>query len=77
MTCATHWNIVPKALPAIAQDWKVRLHEKELEKAVAILREKFATMDSFAYASGGISCPTQRGGSRAPLPSRLRACQKF
>ena len=37
----------PGGMEALASDWKARLEEKEVAQAVLILREKFATLDSF------------------------------
>lgn len=37
----------PSGMAAIAADWKARLAEKEVARAVEILREKFASVDSF------------------------------
>jgi hypothetical protein len=37
----------PGGMAALAADWKPRLAEKEVTRAVEILREKFATVDSF------------------------------
>lgn len=38
---------VPGGMAVIAADWKARLAEKEVARAVEILREKFASVDSF------------------------------
>jgi hypothetical protein len=38
---------VPEGMEALAMDWKARAKEKEVTKAVEILREKFATVESF------------------------------
>lgn len=37
----------PGGMAALAADWKARLAEKEVARAVEILREKFASVDSF------------------------------
>ena len=37
----------PGGLQALADDWRPRLHEREVAKAVKILEEKFASVDHF------------------------------
>lgn len=38
---------LPEGMKQIAEDWKGRLETKEVTRAVAILREKFAAVDAF------------------------------
>jgi hypothetical protein len=42
--CLDHF---PDGLPALAKAWKARLREKDVARAVEILREKFAGVDAF------------------------------